>query len=622
MNSIRNFSLNLQQRLLLAFLSMSFLVLTASGISIYFGRSVEEAIAASRVGLDQIQSVTNTQSEWRAISEAVDTLFLTRQVDSARLSIDTYSLSLNNQLQDLQEQQLGIRETTIANNSDILQDILLVKSTIDSTIQEMLRLASEGRWAVARDLRESIYTTQQTDFENKFQQLNSNLREDVSLSFDEAKRLQDFTRFITALISICALLIALLLSIGGTRSIVFPVRQLTEAVQRVTLGDFKPFTPLVRKDEIGNLSRSFALMTEWLRDSYERLEERVAERTEELERQNVQISVAAEIAKEVSTARDPDKLLSLAVDLVSQRFGYYQTRIYLVDEIGEYAILKAASNPNGEDTSTEALQVKVGDSGIIGQAVLTGEIKASLDIAQDYVFDSGNELIEPISEIVLPMKVGNLVIGAMDVKSHSTDTFRDSDQYVLQILADLLAVAIHNVQLNLKVEENLQELETLYGHYSRKSWEQVNRSLGIIGYTYDRRGVLPIQYQHKGRQEEELVPASIPLIVRGQEIGALKVWPGENRLITEDIRVLEELGTRISQTLENARLFNETQRRAENERIVRQASAHMRETLDLENVLRVAAEDIFQALNLSQVTIDLAPEKEIFHDQKLADQER
>ena len=622
MNKIKDIGLTLQQRLLLAFLSMSFLVLIASGVGIYYGRSVDNAIAATRTGLDQIQNVNNIQREWRSISEAVDTLFLTRQVDSARVSIETYTQALNNQLQVLQEQSVGIRENTIANNRDILADLLAGEAIFTSTIEEILRLASEGRWAVARDLRESIYITQQTEFNNQLVQISNNVREDVTVLFDSAKRLQDFTRFITFLTAASALVIALVLSIGGTRSIVYPVKQLTQAVQRVTLGDFQPMRPLSRRDEIGNLSRSFALMTEWLRDSYETLEEKVAERTEELERQNIQISVAAEIARDVSTARDPEKLLARAVNLVSQRFGYHQTSIYLVDEVNEYAILRAVSNQEGDEIINRDTRVRVGSESIIGQVALTGEPKASLDLRQDHPSTDSTLLSDPLSEIVLPMKFGTIVIGVLDVKSHSSDAFRDSDQYVLQILADLLAVAIYNAQLNVKVEENLNELEILYGQYSRKSWEKAYRYLGITGYTYDRSGVHPIREHQNESPAGDLPPASIPLVVRGQDIGTLKVWPGENRLITEDIRVLEELGLRISQTMENARLFSETQRRAENERIVRQVSAHMRETLDIDNVLRVAAEDIYRALNLSQVTIDLAPEEDLDDKVLLVDASR
>lgn len=619
MNKLKNISLSVQQRLLLAFLSMSILVLIASGAGILFSRSVENAIAATRVGLDQIQTVNNIQKEWQAIAETVDTLFLTRRVDNVQNEIDASSQALSEQLINLQLQPLGIRENTIRSNQAILRELLQINTIAITTVDEIVRLAAEGNWSIARDLRELTFTTQRTDFDNRLQQMNTNVRDDVSYLFENAKRAQEYNRLITMLIALSAFIIAILLTIGGTRSIVLPVNQLTQAVQRVTLGDFQPVPPLPRKDEIGNLSRSFTLMTEWLRDSYERLEERVAERTAELERQSLQISVAAEIARDVSTARSPDKLLTRAVDLVAQRFGYYQASIFLIDEASEYAVLRATSNPLSDEPPLTEQKVKVGDPGIIGQVARTGEPKAVLEMEPPILPAGGLLVSDNLSEVVLPMKIGSLVIGVLDVKSHTGDAFRDSDQYVLQILADLLAVAIHNAQLNAKVEESLNELEILYGQYSKKSWEKAQHLMGIKGYRYDRSGVHAITQQQKSATAEDIPPASIPLIIRGQEIGTLRVWPGENRLLAEDIRALEELGLRISQTMENARLFSDSQQRAENERIVRQVSAHMRETLDIQNVLRVAVEDIYQVLNLSELTIDLSPDGELIDEDRLVD---
>ncbi len=79
-----------------------------------------------------------------------------------------------------------------------------------------------------------------------------------------------------------------------------------------------------------------------------------------------------------------------------------------------------------------------------------------------------------------------------------------------------------------------------------------------------------------------------------------------NYLLPEDVALLEDLGARISQSLDSARLFTETQHRAEYERLASLAAARMRESLDVKSVLKSAAEDIYQLLNLDQLTIDLS----------------
>ncbi len=70
-----------------------------------------------------------------------------------------------------------------------------------------------------------------------------------------------------------------------------PVRRLSTAVSRVTEGDYAHAgMPEKRADEIGTLSRGFNHMTATLREHTERLEERVAERTRQLERANAELA--------------------------------------------------------------------------------------------------------------------------------------------------------------------------------------------------------------------------------------------------------------------------------------------------------------------------------------------
>ena len=603
--------LSLRTRLLIAFLSLSLLVLAASGAGYFFAHTVNETISSTESGLAQLQVVNDLQKDWQLISESIDNLFQTRQVDRAIVSLNVRLDLFKSRLEGLQNQSFGLYGNTVATNESILNELQISGTEMRTTIDEVIRLASEDRWAVARDMRETVLAGQQTTFNDGLRQLTVNIRNDVQKSFSEALYTQNLTRTITLVTAISALFFAIILSIAATGSIFKPISQLTEAVQRVTLRDFSAITPLSRKDEIGNLSRSFSLMTEWLRDSYDSLEERISDRTQELERQNLQIQVAAEIARDVSSSRNTEELLKRGADLIVQRFGYYHSGIFLIDETNEFAVLRAASGPAGQEMISTGHKLKIGQVGIVGHVAMSGNPRIALEVEQDQTYFDNPMLPETRSEIALPMKVGSQVIGVLDVQSRNADAFNDSDMNVLQILADLLAVAIQNAQLNQEIEENLNELEILYGQYSRETWQKVNTSRNVIGYRYDSSGLHKISADHLDGADSvgpDPAPADIQLKVRGQLIGSLQVWPGENRLLAEDIKFLEDLAMRISQSMDSAQLFYETQRRAENERIVRQISSQMRETLEVESVLRTAAEDIYQALNLSELSIQLTPQ--------------
>ncbi len=605
------FQLSLKQRLFASFLGMSILVLIASASGFLYARSVDSAVAATRTGLGLVERVNNLQRDWQTISESIDSLFLTRQIESTKISLSVQIDTFENHLRELESQPLGYRSDTINQNLATLKAIRNNTAETTEIINEMLRLASEGRWAIARDLRESVFATQQTRVNEQLHQMYLKVQDDIQDSFMRASRIQNLARATSIFSALIALLLAVFLGVITTRSIVLPIKKLTEASHRVSLRDFSPFQPLAQKDEIGNLSRSFALMTDWLRESYEGLETRVAERTAELERQNLQIQVAARIARDASTSRDVDELLSRTVELIVNRFGYYHAGIFLLDDSKQYVVLRAVSGPTGGEMLSAQHKLKVGETSIVGSVALTGAPRVALEVSQEKNHYKNPLLPETQSEIAIPLKVGEEVVGVLDVQSQFSNAFQDSDMYVLQILADLIAVSIHNAELNQELEESLNELQNLYGEYSQKSWLKIATAGKITGYAYDRTGVHPIM----GSESDEFLPlhteepsVNIPLQVRGDEIGVLSVFPGDNLLSPDDISLLEDIASRISQSLESARLFTETQRRAMHERLVRQAASRMSETLDIENVLQTAVDEIYRTLNLSQLSIRLQPD--------------
>lgn len=603
--------LSLKQRLFASFLGMSILVVIASAAGFFYARAVNTAVTATKTGLVLVERVNNLQRDWQNISKSIDNLFLTRQIDTVKLDLKSQIETFGIHIQDLEAQSLGYRPETIRENRATLHAIRTNNEETIEIINEMIRLASEGRWAIARDLRESVFATQQTRVNDQFHQIYLKVQEDIQESFSRAAQVQNLTRLISLLSTFIALSLAIALGVATTRSVIQPINQLTEASQRVSLRDFSPIKPLPQKDEIGNLSQSFAMMTDWLRDSYESLEMRVAERTAELERQNLQIQVAARIARDASTSRDIDELLSRTVDLIVSRFGYYHAGIFLLDETRQYVVLKAVSGPTGGEMLAAQHKLKVEESSIVGSVALTGKPRVALEVNQDRTHYKNPLLPETQSEIAIPMKVGEEVVGVLDVQSQFSNAFQDSDMYVLQILADLIAVSFHNAKLNQDLQESLNELANLYGEYSRKSWAKIAASRPFTGYTYDHSGVYPIVDIEPGEYlslhtDEAIV--NIPLVVRGDEIGVLSVYPGDHLLSSDDINLLEDIAARISQSLESARLFDETQRRAMNERLVRQAASRMSETLDIESVLQTAVNEIYQTLNLSQLSIRLQPD--------------
>jgi PAS domain S-box-containing protein len=354
-----------------------------------------------------------------------------------------------------------------------------------------------------------------------------------------------------------------------------------------------------------------------------------------LERRAVQLRAAAEVARDATTARDLEELLNRAVNLVRDRFGFHHAGIFLVDEQGEYAILTAASGQAGQAMLEDNYKLKVGGAGIVGYVTRRGQPRIALDVGADAVHFKNPYLPDTRSELALPFKVGGRVIGALDVQSQQSAAFDEEDVQVLQIMADQLAVAIENVRLVTELQSRLREISVLYQSYSQEAWSRARSSETATGYEYDRARVMPLNRQLSPDAVEQLKAGQIvtletgqagdsgqrstlvaPLMLRGQMIGAVGFEQDEltRQLSPEDRAVIEAVTSQVALALENARLFEEAQRRASREQLSSAVTARIRASLDIDTVLKTAVQEMRQALGLPEVVIRLAAPPESLDD--------
>jgi len=178
------------------------------------------------------------------------------------------------------------------------------------------------------------------------------------------------------------------------------------------------------------------------------------------ERSVKQLQVAAEIARDAAAQNNLQGLLDYACQLICERFHFYHAGIFLVDKETNYAVIRAAY---GVSASQNMLQrghkLKVGEEGIVGYVTSTGQPRVVLDTAVDSYHYKNPVLPETCSELTLPFRVGNDIIGALDVQSLDRDAFDQDDVSILQTMADLLAVAIHKANLNEAVQAHADKLE-------------------------------------------------------------------------------------------------------------------------------------------------------------------
>jgi nitrate/nitrite-specific signal transduction histidine kinase len=256
-----------------------------------------------------------------------------------------------------------------------------------------------------------------------------------------------------AVILIILLIMAVAVSLGLGQIIAAPIQRLTQVATQIAAGDLTVQADDRSKDEIGTLARSFNTMTSRLRETLNGLERMVSERTVELlsaneknERRAKQFESIAQVARAVTSTRDLDVLLTQITTVISREFGFYHVGIFLLDATKEYAILSAANSEGGQAMLQRGHRLKVGEIGIVGYVTGTGSPRVALDTGADAVFFNNPDLPDTHSEIGLPLRAGEEIIGALDVQSTEPGAFSQEDINILSTLADQVSVAIQTAR--------------------------------------------------------------------------------------------------------------------------------------------------------------------------------
>jgi GAF domain-containing protein/DNA-binding response OmpR family regulator len=170
------------------------------------------------------------------------------------------------------------------------------------------------------------------------------------------------------------------------------------------------------------------------------------------------LAAAAQVGQDVTSILDMDKLLNRTVDIICDAYGFYYAGVFLIDETGEWAVLKAGRGRAGAAMIAKEHKLKVGGLSMIGTAIRQRKARIALDVGEEPVHFKNPHLPHTRSEIALPLVAGNEVIGALTVQSVEEAAFGDEDATALQAMADQLAVAINNARLLKKLESAHQEL--------------------------------------------------------------------------------------------------------------------------------------------------------------------
>ncbi len=173
--------------------------------------------------------------------------------------------------------------------------------------------------------------------------------------------------------------------------------------------------------------------------------EKLNQLNQKLEKRAVQLNAHADVARSVTSILDLDELLRRIVKIIAERFSYYHVAIFLIDDGGEFVLLRNSAGP--QPAPVEKIQLKVGEGSMIGWCAATGQAQLVNNVSDARNFQHNAGLPNTQSELALPLRIGKRVLGVLDLQAERQNSFDEEDVIVLQGLADQLAIAIRNAEL-------------------------------------------------------------------------------------------------------------------------------------------------------------------------------
>ncbi len=378
-----------------------------------------------------------------------------------------------------------------------------------------------------------------------------------------------------------------------------------------------------------------------------------------------QLATAAEVARVAASILDLQQLLSQTAELVREQFNLYYVGIFLIDETGRWAVLRAGTGEAGRKMLEMGHKLEVGGPSMIGWCTAYGKPRIALDVGREAVRFENPLLPETRSEMALPLLSRERVIGAMTVQSDRPAAFTLEDIQVLQTVANQLATAIENAYLyqeslrrqaqawvlrevmlaaasTLDFDQVLQRtIQTLRsalnteflavllpdktGNFLRVHPSQIGYDLrvedlhvpvdasvsGMVlrsGKAMLIRDVRKIPFYYPGHPEV-LSELSVPIRAGGDVIGVLNVESRRlNAFNEEDMAFFSAIAGQLGIALENARLYQEEQRRrGEAESLYRAAQA-ITTTLDLPEVLELILTELQRVVPYDSASVQLLRE--------------
>jgi GAF domain-containing protein/ActR/RegA family two-component response regulator/HAMP domain-containing protein len=394
------------------------------------------------------------------------------------------------------------------------------------------------------------------------------------------------------------------------RTLVKPLRAVQAGAQTFGAGQLDHVIEVKGSPELRDLAFSLNHMAADLKRSREESEQLYRDTEQRIQDRTRDLAMSAEIGRIATSLRDVDTLLRESVAQIRRRFeAIYHAQIFLLDDLGENAVLVASTGEAGRRLIDSGHKLAVGSDSVIGRVTARKQVSIASDTRRlDIPWQPNPLLPQTRSEMALPLMIEGRVIGALDLQSTTPDAFTDDMVRVLEVLADQLAIAIENARLLEESDRRLRDIDDLNRQLTRSAWEELianERAQSPRGYLYNQMRMVPLRDGETPDVRQRR--SEMPIQLRGEIIGTLETTTPDTGELPQDDRLLvQAVAERVALAIENARLFEQTQRAlAETERLYETART-VSSGSELEAIYQLIAEQLSAIPQVDDIDILLS----------------
>lgn len=173
------------------------------------------------------------------------------------------------------------------------------------------------------------------------------------------------------------------------------------------------------------------------------------------------LEAASLVGQRMTSLLDLDSLLVEMPTLIRDKFGYDHANLLLADQETKELALQESNSPSA-DLKARGVRLKTGNEGIAGWVAANGTTLVCNDILQDSRHCGAELLLETQAELAVPLRVGERVIGVLDVQSNRRNAFDQGDVTALEILGNQVGIAIENARLFQETQHRYEAMMALH----------------------------------------------------------------------------------------------------------------------------------------------------------------